>query len=108
MSFDEFTELMKCINVTYIQWVVEWWRILGMVNHVFKDNCVLLVGLHHCSYYSSDRIARKFGDHQRIPSNDGVFHISIFNEKVLGRIYETWLKRMVAKDICFPQFLHPT
>ena len=79
-----------------------------MVNCVIKDSCVLLVRLHHCSYYSLDLIARPFGDCQGIPSDDGVFHISVFTERVLGRICETWLKRMVAKDICFPRFLHPT
>ena len=61
MSFDEFTEFMKHIDVTDIQWVVEWWHILGMANRVFKDNYVSLVGLRRCSY-STCRIARQFGD----------------------------------------------
>ena len=99
---------MKCIDVTNIQWVLEWWCISGMVNRIFKDNYVPLVGLRRCSYYSLDWIARKFGDRQEIPSDDGVFHISVFTKRVLGRIHETWLKRVVAKDICFPRFLHPT
>ena len=79
-----------------------------MVNHIIKNNSVPLVGLHHCSYYSPDHIARQFGDRQGIPSDDGVFHIFVFTERVLGRIRETWLKRMVAKDIRFPRSLHPT
>ena len=45
MSLDEFTEFMKHVEVSNIQWVVDWWRILGMVSHSFKDNCVPLVGL---------------------------------------------------------------
>ena len=45
MSFDEFSEFMKCIDVTNIQWVVEWWHISSMVNCNFKDSCVPLVGL---------------------------------------------------------------
>ena len=79
-----------------------------MVNHVFKDNCVPLIRLHHYSYYSLGRIARLSSDHQGIPNDDGVFHISVFTKRVLGRICETWLKRMVAKDIHVPRFLHPT
>ena len=79
-----------------------------MVNRVFKNNCVSLIGLRRCSYYSAGRIARQFGDNQGIPNDDGIFHISIFIKRVLGRIRETWLKRMVAKDISFPRFLHPT
>ena len=79
-----------------------------MVNYVFKDNCIPLFRLCHCSYYSSGRIAGQFGDRQEVPNDDGMFHISIFTERVFGRIRETWLKRMVAKDICFPRFLHPT
>ena len=63
MNFDDFTEFMKHINVSDIQWVVEWWHLSGMVNQIFKDNCVLSVGLHCCSYYFTCRIARKFGDH---------------------------------------------
>ena len=79
-----------------------------MVNRVFKNNCVPLIGLRRCSYYSAGRIARQFGDNQGIPNDDGIFHISIFINRVLDRIRETWLKRMVAKDISFPRFLHPT
>ena len=54
---------MKRIDVTDIQWVVEWWRISAMFNCVFKDKCVPLVGLCRCSYYSPDSIARRFRDH---------------------------------------------
>ena len=61
MSFDEFTEFMKHIDVIDIQWVVEWWHILGMASCVFKDSYVSLVGLCRCSY-STCRIARQFGD----------------------------------------------
>ena len=79
-----------------------------MVNRIFKDNSVPLVGLRRCSFYSPDRIARQFGDRQGVSSDDGAFHISVFTERVFGKICETWLKRMVARDICFTQFLHPT
>jgi len=99
---------MKRIDVTDIQWIVEWWHISSMVNRVFKNNCVPLVGLHRYSYYSPNHITRQFGDCQGIASDDGVFNISVFTKRVLDRIRETWLKRMVAKDIRFPQFLHPT
>ena len=79
-----------------------------MVNRVFKDNCVPLIRLCGCSYYSSGRIAWQFGDRQGVPNDDGIFHISVFTKRVLGRIRETWLKMMVPKDICFPRFFHPT
>ena len=79
-----------------------------MVNCVFKDNCVPLIRLQCYSYYSPGHIARQFGDNQGVPNDDGIFHISIFTKRVLGRIREIWLKRMVAKDICFPWFLHLT
>ena len=87
---------------------MDWWRILGMVNCNFKDNCAPLVDFHRCSYYSTCRIARQFGDHQRAPSDDGSFHTLAFTKRILGRICETWLRRRVTKGIHFPQFLHPT
>ena len=108
MSFDEFSEFMKCIDVTNIQWVVEWWHISSMVNCNFKDSCVPLVGLRCYSYHSTFRIARKFGDHQGAPSDDGSFHTLAFTNRVLGRICESWPQRRVTKAIYFPQFLHPT
>ena len=103
MDPDEFLMRLSPLGV---QWMVEWWCITSMANHVFKDNYVPLIGFLHCSYYSPGHIARQFGDSQGIPNDDGIFHISIFTERVLGRIC-TWLKRMVTKDICFPWFLHP-
>ena len=57
MDFDEFNEFLKHLSPSRIQWVVEWWCITAMVNCVFKDNCVALVGLPHCSYYSIFHIA---------------------------------------------------
>ena len=102
MDSVEFIKFLKRLTTLDVQWVVEWWRIIAMVNCVFKYNCVSLVGLHYCSYYSLDHIARQFGDRQGISNDNGVFHISIFTERVLGKINETWLKRMVARDIHFP------
>ena len=107
MDLVEFTKFLKHLSPLGVEQAVEWWRIVGMVNCVFKDNCIPLFGLCRCSYYSSGHIARQFGDRQEIPNDDGIFHILVFTERVFGRIHETWLKRMVAKDICFPWFLHP-
>ena len=97
-----------CLSPLGIQWVVEWWRITDMVNRGFKDNCVPLFELCHCSYYSTCHIARQFGDHQGAPSDNGSFHTLAFTDRILGRIRESWLWRRVTKGICFPQFLHPT
>ena len=44
MNFDDFTKFMKCIDVSDIQWVVEWWHILGTINCSFKDNYIPLQG----------------------------------------------------------------
>jgi len=78
MNLDEFTEFMKHIEVSDIQWVVDWLRISGMVNYDFKGNCVPLVRLRCCSYYSIRHIARQFGDRQGAPSDDGSFHTLAF------------------------------
>ena len=43
MDLDEFTEFLRHLPYSRIQWVVEWWRITDMANHVFKDNCVSLI-----------------------------------------------------------------
>ena len=64
---------------------------MDMVNHDFKDNHV--------------RIARQFGDCQGTPSDDGSFHTLAFIKRILGRICETWLWRMITRDMRFPQFL---
>ena len=99
---------MKWIDVSNIQWVVEWRHISSMVNRSFKDNYIPLVGLRRCSYYSTCRIARQFGDRQGPPSDNVSFHTLAFTKRILGRIHENWLWRMVTKGIRFPQFLHPT
>ena len=62
MDLNEFTEFLRHLSPSGIQWVVKWWHIIGVVNHVFKDNCVPLIGLCHCSYYSIGHIARQFDD----------------------------------------------
>ena len=104
----KFNEFLKRLTPLGVQWGVDWWRITGMVNRIFNDNCVPLIGLRRCSYYSPGCIARQFADCQGVPNNDGIFHVLVFTKRVLGRIHETWLKRMVSKDIRFPWFLHPT
>ena len=45
----------------------------GQSNCVFNDNCVPLIGLHRCSYYSPGCIARQFGIRQGVPNDDGLF-----------------------------------
>ena len=39
----EFTKFLKHLSPLSVQWVVEWWCIMNMVNHGLKDNCVPLV-----------------------------------------------------------------
>ena len=88
MSFEEFTELMELIDATNIQWVVKWWRISSMAHRSLKDNFVPLVGLRYCSYYSTCRIARQFGDRQGAPSDDVSFHTLEFTNRTLSKIHE--------------------
>ena len=59
LGFEAYRELMGCLKETDIQWVVEWWHILSMVQSCFKDHCVTLVGL-RC--YSTCHISRQFGE----------------------------------------------
>ena len=108
MDPNELTEFQKRLPPSRVQWVVEWWRITSMVNRVFKDNYIPLVGLRLCSFYSTCRIARQFDDRQGAPSDDGLFHTLAFTNRIFSKIRDAWLRRMVAKDICFPRFLHPT
>ena len=102
------TKLLKYLTPTDIQWVVEWWCIKAMTSCGFKENYVFLVGLCHCSYYPTCRIARKFGDHQGVPCDNGSYHILALTARFLGKLTETWPRRAMNKDICFPQFLIPT
>ena len=107
MSFEEFIEFMEHIDATDIQWVVEWWHISSMAHHSLKDNCVPLVRLCYCSYYSTCRIARQFGNLQGAPSDDGSFHTLEFTNRTLSRIHESWSRWRVTRGICLPQVLHP-
>ena len=70
-----------------------------MVHHSLKDNCVPLVGLCYCSYYSACRIARQFGDCQGAPNDDGSFHTLEFTDRTLSKIREAWPRRRVTRDI---------
>jgi len=79
-----------------------------MSNCGFKENCVSLVRLCCYSYYPTCCIAWQFGDRQGVPCGTGSFHTLAFTERILSRIHETWLRRVMNRDICFPQFLHPT
>ena len=84
------------------------WRISSMVHHNLKDNCAPLVGLRCCSYYSTSRIARHFGNRQVAPSDNGSFHTLTFIDRTLGRIRESWSRWRVTNGIYPTQFLHPT
>ena len=62
-----------------------------MVAHrSLKDNYVPLVGLCYCSYHSTCRIAKQFGDRQGDPSDNGSFHTLEFTDRTLSRICEAW------------------
>ena len=98
---------MEHINAADIQWVVEWWRISSMAHRSLKDNCVPLVGLHYCSYYSTCCIARQFGDRQEAPSDDGSFHTLEFTYRTLSKIRESSPQWRVTRGLRPPQFLHP-
>ena len=101
-------ELMGHIKETDIQWVVEWWHISSMVHSCCKDCCVLLVGLHYCSYYSTCHISRQFGEHQGDPNDEGAFHTKVFTDRILDRISEAWPHRSVTRDIVPPRYIFPT
>ena len=108
MDPTKLTKLLKHLTSTNIQWEIEWWRIEAMISYGFKENCVPLVGLRRCTYYLTCRIAWQFGDRQRVPCDNGSYHILAFTKSVLGRIKENWPRRAMNKDIHFPQFLNPT
>ena len=79
-----------------------------MISYGFKENCVPLVRHHRCSYYPTCCIARQFGDRQRVPCDNGSYHILAFTKSVLDRIKENWPQWAMNRDIYFPQFLNPT
>ena len=87
---------------------LEWWHILSMVHSYYKDHCVTLVGLQCCSYYSTCRISRQFGERQRVLDDEGAFHTLVFTNRILGRINEAWPCRRVMKDIGPPKYIYPT
>ena len=101
-------ELIGRIKETDIQWVVEWWHISSMVHRCYKDYCVPLVGLHCCSYYSTCRISRQFGERQGAPSGKGVFHNEVFTDRILGRLCEAWPCHRVTRGIAPPRYIYPT
>ena len=102
MSFKAYAELMGHIKGTNIQWVMEWWHIARMVHSFCKDYCVPLVGLCCCSYYSTCRISRKFGECQGAPNDEGAFHIEVFTNRILGRFREAWPCHRVIRSIAPP------
>ena len=66
-----------------------------------------LVGLRCCSYYSTCRISRQFGERQGGPDDEGDFHTAVFTDRILGRISEAWPRRRVTKDIVPPKYIYP-
>ena len=108
MSFEAYIDLMGHLKETNIQWVVEWWHILSMVHNCCEDYCVTLVRLCCCSYYSTCRISRQFGECQKAPNDEDAFHIEVFTNRILGRISEAWPRRRVTKGIVLPQYIYPT
>ena len=96
---------MGCLKETDIQWVVEWWHILSMVQSCFKDHCVTLVGL-RC--YSTCHISRQSGERQGAPDDEGAFHTTVFTNRILGKISEAWPHHGVTKDIVPPKYIYLT
>ena len=64
-----------------------------------------LVGICYCSYYSTCRISRQFGERQGAPNDEGAFHIKVFTNRILGRICEAWPRRRVTKGIAPPRYI---
>ena len=108
MSFKVYIELMGYIKETDIQWVVEWWHIARLVHSCCKHYCVPLVGLCCCSYYSTCRISRQFGECQRAFNDEGAFHTEVFTDRILGRFCEAWPRRRVTRGIAPPQYIYHT
>ena len=107
MSFEAYIELMGYLKETSIQWVVEWWHISSMVYSCCKD-CVTLVGLRCCLYYSTCCISRQFGERQGAFHDEGAFHTVVFTNRILGRISEAWSCRRVTKGIVPPRHIYPS
>ena len=99
---------MGYLKETNIQWVVEWWHVSSMVHSCCKDCCVTLVGLHYCSYYSTCRISRQFGERQGAPHDECTFHTKVFTNRILGRINEAWPRHRVTKGIVPPRYIYLT
>ena len=66
-----------------------------------------LVGLCCCSYYSTCRISRKFGEHQGAPGDESVFHTKVFTNRILGRLCEAWPRHRVIRGIAPPRYIYP-
>ena len=101
-------ELLGSLKEIDVQWVVEWWHISSMVHNCCKDHCVTLVSLCCCSYYSTFRILRQFGECQGAPGDESTFHTAVFTNRISGRISEAWPCRRVTKDIVPPKYIYPT
>ena len=108
VGFEAYMGLMCRLKETDIQWIVEWWHISSIAHSWYKDHCVTLVGLRCISYYSTYHISRKFGKRQGDPIDKGAFHTTVFTNRILGRITETWPCRRVMKDIVPPKYIYPT
>ena len=79
-----------------------------MVHSCCKDHCVTSVRLQCCSYYSTCRISRQFGEHQGAPDDEGAFHTVVFTNRISGTISESWPHCRVMKDIIPPKYIYPT
>jgi len=73
-----------------------------MASYGFKENCVILAWLHHCSYYPTCCIARQIGDRQGMQSDKSSYHTLALAGRLLSRLSKTWPQRAMNKDIYFP------
>ena len=106
MSFEVYMELMGHIKETDIQWVVEWWHITRMVHGCCKNYYVPLVKLRCCSYYSTCRISRQFGECQGASNDEGAFHTEVFIDRILGRLHKAWPRCRVTRGIASPRYIY--
>ena len=107
LGFEANMELMGRLKGTDIQWVMEWWHISSMVHSWYKDHCMTLVRVHCCSYYSTCRISRKFGECQGAPGDEGAFHTAVFTNRILGKLVKLghavgWWKTLFLPNTSTP------
>ena len=79
-----------------ICWSCPWWAIETITEYNLRRGCVVLAGLHDCSFCPTGRVRRQFGHFQSVPPSDCSYPIRPMSAGLLARLRDPELSHSLS------------